>query len=177
MSAQDIAVAMQRVESVLRRRPEAGLHADSQAVARWAGDTRIVASHANGTQVLTDMPAEFGGSGDQVTPGWLLRAGLASCLCTRIAMAAASEQIELDRLEVLADSQTDARGILDLPDADGQPVCAGPQEMRLLVRISAPGVAPQRLRTLVETSQRCAPMSAALQRAVPVALSIEVGPG
>jgi uncharacterized OsmC-like protein len=175
MAAQDIAAALQRVESVLRRRPEAGLHADSQAVARWAGELRVVASHANGTQARTDMPAEFGGGGEHVTPGWLMRAGVASCLCTGIAMAAAREQIELERLEVLADSQTDARGILGVAGADGQAVSAGPLSVQLRVRISAPGVDAQRLRALVERSHRCAPMSTALERAVPMALAIEVG--
>ena len=90
MASQDIAAAMQRVESVLRRRPEVGLHDDAPATARWQSGTRVVSSHANGTQIVTDMPTELGGSGDQVTPGWLLRAGLASCLATRIAMAAAA---------------------------------------------------------------------------------------
>jgi hypothetical protein len=33
MAAQDIAAALQRVEPVLRRRPESGLHGDSPATA------------------------------------------------------------------------------------------------------------------------------------------------
>ena len=35
-------------------------------------------SGPGGATLLTDMPPELGGSGDQVTPGWLMRAGLAS---------------------------------------------------------------------------------------------------
>lgn len=175
MAAEDIAAALQRVEAVLRRRPEAGLHEDSQAVARWSGGLTVVASHANGTQVPTDMPGEFGGGGDRVTPGWLLRAGFASCVATRIAMGAATERIELQQLEVRVDSRSDARGMLDVAQADGTPVIAGPLDMQLWVRICAPGVAPERLRTLVEESHRCSPMSAAIQLAVPVTLRIEVG--
>ena len=75
---QNLATALQRVEAVLRRRPEMGLQDDAPATARWESGLRFVASHANGTQLVTDMPAELGGSGDQVTPGWLFRAGLAS---------------------------------------------------------------------------------------------------
>src|SRR5438552_3676240 len=100
MGMHDIAAAMQRVEEVLRRRPDAGLHDDAPATARWQGGTRIVASHANGTQMQTDMPDELGGSGERVTPGWLFRAGVASCAATRIAMAAAAEGVALDTLEV-----------------------------------------------------------------------------
>lgn len=175
MAAEDIAAALQRVEAVFRRRPEAGLHEDSQAVARWTGGLGVISSHANGTKVATDMPGEFGGIGEQVTPGWLLRAGLASCVATRIAMGAATEQIELEALEVRVDSRTDSRGMLDIAQADGTPVNAGPLDMQLVVRISAPGVAPERLRALVEESHRCSPMSSAIQFPVPVALRIEVG--
>lgn len=175
MAAEDIAAALQRVEAVLRRRPEAGLHEDSQAVARWTGGLTVLASHANGTQVPTDMPGEFGGGGERVTPGWLLRAGFASCVVTCIAMGAAAEGIELEELEVRVDSHSDSRGLMGIADADGTPVNAGPLDMQLSVRISAPGVAPERLRTLVEKSHRCSPMSSAVQLPVPVALLVEVG--
>src|ERR1035438_7478809 len=86
MATKDIAAAVQRVESVLKRRPAAGIHDDAPATCRWQTGMRVVASHVNGTQMLTDMPTEFGGSGDQVTPGWLFRAGLASCCASGIAM-------------------------------------------------------------------------------------------
>ena len=177
MTTQDIAAAMQRVEKVLRRRPEIGLHDDAPATARWESGTRVVASHANGTQMLTDMPGELGGSGDQVTPGWLFRAGLASCAATRIAMGAAAEGIELATLEVLASSRSDTRGLLGITDAEGEPVYAGPQDVQLHVRISARGVSPERLRTLVEDGCRCSPVPNALQNAVPVALRIDVDAG
>lgn len=174
MAAQDIAEAIRRVESVLQRRPRTGLHEDAPATARWQGGTRVVASHANGTRVLTDMPRELGGSGDQVTPGWLLRAGLASCTATRIAMAAASAGIELTTLELQASSRSDTRGLLGMADADGELVSAGPRDVQLVVRISAHGVAPERLRTLVEDSQRCSPVPCAMEQVVPVDMRIEV---
>ena len=98
MAAPDLATALQRVHAVLQRRPDTGLHDDAPATACWRGGTRVIASHANGAQVLTDMPAELGGTGDQVTPGWLFRAGFASCTATCIAMNAASAGIELDAL-------------------------------------------------------------------------------
>src|SRR5580704_16493259 len=117
MAAQDIAAAVRRVESVLKRRPEFGIHDDAQAIACWGSGLRVVSSHENGTQILTDLPAELGGSGDQVTPGWLLRAGLASCLATRIAMGAAASGIDLRTLEVAASSRSDARGLFGMREA------------------------------------------------------------
>jgi uncharacterized OsmC-like protein len=174
MASQEIAAAMQRVASVLTRRPEAGLHDDAPATARWESGTRVVSSHANGTQLSTDMPTELGGSGDRVTPGWLLRAGLASCLTTRIAMGAAAAGIELAMLEVLASSRSDARGVLGMREPSGEPVCAGPCEVQLLVRIAALGVSSERLRVLIDECNRCSPVSAALRDAVPVTLRVEV---
>lgn len=176
MAAEEIAAAWRRSESLLQRRPDAGLHEDSTATARWDGGLRIAAGHANGTQVLTDMPAELGGSGDRVTPGWLLRAGFASCTATRIAMAAAAQQIELQALEVSASSRSDLRGLLGMADADGTRVDAGPRDVEMRVRIAARGVPEQRLRVLVEESYRCSPMACALTNVVPVALRIEIGP-
>jgi len=177
MASQQVAAAMQRVQSVLQRRPELGIHDDAPATARWQSGTRVVSSHANGTQLLTDMPAELGGNGDQVTPGWLFRAGLASCLATRIAMGAAAAGIELTLLEVLASSRSDARGMFGMSEPSGEPVCAGARELQLLVRIAAPGVAPERLRALIDDSNRCSPVSALLQNPVPVALRVEVVAG
>jgi len=174
MAAKDIAAAVQRVESVLKHRPAFGIHDDAPASARWQTGMRVVATHANGTQMLTDMPTELGGSGDKVTPGWLFRAGLASCCATRIAMGAATAGIELAMLEVLATSRSDTRGLLGMADVSGEPVGAGPREVQLVVRISALGVSAERLRTLVEDCNHCSPIYAAVRDAVPVALQIEV---
>jgi organic hydroperoxide reductase OsmC/OhrA len=174
MAIDDIARAVQRVETVLKRRPASGIHDDAPATARWQTGLRVMACYANGTQISTDMPAELGGSGDQVTPGWLFRAGLASCLATRIALGAATAGIELALLEVSASSRSDARGLLGMADVSGEPVGAGPCEVQLLVRIAAPGVSAQTLQTLVEDGNRCSPISAVVRAVVPIALRIEV---
>jgi hypothetical protein len=75
---------------------------------------------------------------------------------------------------VVASSRSDLRGLLGIADSTGAPVGAGPSEIQLRVRISAAGVSPERLRLLVEESNRCSPVSAAAREAVPVALRIEV---
>jgi len=151
-----------------------GMHDDAPATARWHGGMRVVSSHANGTQVQTDMPTELGGTGDQVSPGWLFRAGFASCVATTIAMHAASEGIELKELELSARSRSDTRGLLGMSDTDGTPVSAGPRDVQLHVRIAADGVSADKLRSLVERSQAGSAMSVAIKDAVPIALVIEV---
>jgi uncharacterized OsmC-like protein len=174
MSAQYVADAMQRAEVVLRRRPDMGMHDDAPAAASWRGSTRIVTRHANGIEIQTDMPSELGGTGDQVTAGWLMRAGLAACTATRIAMGAAAAGIELTTLELRATSRSDTRGLLGMPDTDGGAVCAGPQDVQLHVTIGAQGVSAERLRALVEESHRCSPVPCAMENTTPVGLHIEV---
>jgi uncharacterized OsmC-like protein len=171
---QPVATAMQRVRSVFMRRPEAAVHDDAPATARWQGSTRVVTSHAAGAQVLTDMPAELGGTGDQVTPGWLFRAGLASCATTSIVLAAAAEGIELAALEVWVGSRSDARGLLGMSNDAGQPVYAGPSDMQLQVRIDASGVAPDRLRALVENAVSCSPVPCLVRHATALALHLDI---
>ena len=169
-----VAQAMRRVEAVLKRRPEAGSHDDSPAVSTWKAATQVIASHPNGTQVFSDMPGEFGGGGAHVTPGWLLRAGVASCTTTCIAMNAALQDIALDSLEVRVTSRSDSRGLLGMPGEDGTIVSAGPFDVRMQVSISAPGVPAQRLRELVEHSYACSPMGCAMKDPVPVELQIDI---
>jgi organic hydroperoxide reductase OsmC/OhrA len=175
MAMNEIAAAIERVESVMRRRPELGMHDDSTAHAKWEGGLRVSAAHDTGLRLETDMPCELGGSGDRAAPGWLMRAGAATCAVTRIAMAAASAGIALDALQVSASSRSDTRGLLGMPGDDGQPVPAGPAEVVLLVRVAAAGVPAGRLRDMVEEACRSAPVQQALARATPLTVEVEVG--
>jgi uncharacterized OsmC-like protein len=173
MTAKQIASAIKRAESVLKRRPQAGVAADAPAMSRWEGGLRVVTHRKGGPSLPTDMPEELGGSGDQISPGWLLRAGLASCLTTRIAMAAAAQGIDLQALDVAASSRSDARGLLGLAGGAGEPIGAGPLEVILHVRIRAAGISAERLHALVEYSHAHSPVSAAIGQSMPISLSIE----
>jgi len=173
MGVQDIAEALRRAERVLERRPKAGLSDDSVATVSWQGGLRVQAQHADGHRVQTDMPSELGGSGDRVSPGWLLRAGLASCLATSIAMQAAARGVALARLEVRAASRSDLRGLLGLSDAAGAAVSPGPQDVELQVSVDAESATADQLRELVVEAHRRAPVSAAMATAIPIRLSID----
>jgi uncharacterized OsmC-like protein len=124
--------------------------------------------------VATDMPAELGGGGEAGSPGWLLRSGVAACTATAIVMTAALEGIALSALEVTTGSRSDLRGLLGLPEADGRDVSPGPRDLFMKVTIAADGISAERLRALVETSQKRAPMTAALLEAQTIALDIAV---
>lgn len=166
MGMQAVADAMARLEKVLRRRPETGLSADASAHAQWSGpDTplRVVCRHPNGREVCTDMPAELGGGGGQVSPGWLYRAGLASCATTSIALLAAAEGVVLKTLRVEAASQSDARGLVALEDEGGQVVSPAPVDQCLIVVIGAHGATPTQLHSLVDRALQRSPIPMAVK--------------
>jgi len=167
-SLHDVGAALGRLTDALTRRPEAGVHDDSVASAQWDGALTITTRHANGTQFTTDMPPECGGGGTRVTPGWLFRAGIASCASTVIATHAAARGIALHTLEIACSSRSDTCGLLDLPGADGRPVAAAAFDMRLQVRIGAAGASQDELRALVETGVRCSPAPSALSASPPL---------
>lgn len=174
MAMEQIAASMERVASTLRRKPQAGLHDDAPATVRWAGGLRTVARSAAGTEVTTDMPAAIGGEDTAPTPGWLLRAALASCAVTRIAMEAAQRGIVLQTLEAHATSRSDLRGLVGVAEPDGHPVPAGPLAMALHIRIGAPGVDAQVLRALVEATPGCSPVTCAVEQPLAVGLQVDV---
>ncbi len=194
MSTHDIASALRRVETVMTRRPDMAISDDAPATACWHGGTRVVTHHANGTQVGTDMPAELGGSGRDVTPGWLLRASLASCATTSIALQAAAEGFELSGIEVRVCSRSDVRGLLGLPDGDGRPIDSGPRDVELLVCVAARAHGREhghehehehehahdhehaRLHALVERALRHSPVPSALRQGTPYTLRVEIAP-
>ncbi len=176
MTAATIANAVQRVRAAFTRRPKSALHADEPAIARWEQGLRVVSRHANGPQIATDMPRELGGQGNEATPGWLLRAALASCLATRIAMEAAARDIAIARLEVLAASESDARGLLGMTDDAGERIPPGPRTMQLRVCVAAPNVPSEALQTMIEDSCRCSPVQFVVEKSVPVSLRIDIEP-
>jgi len=173
MTTEPIAAAMQRLRSILQRRPAAGLAEDSIALSTWQGAGRVATRHVHGTQVLTDLPEALGGTGEGMSPGWLLRAGLTACLTSSIVMAAAHAGIELTQLEVQATSRSDARGLFGMSDAEGRCISAAPLAVRVSVLIAARRANAAQLRAVVDEGGRCSPVLAALLEPVPIEMSVE----
>jgi uncharacterized OsmC-like protein len=173
---QPIQAALRRAEAVFLRRPEAGLHDDAPANARWTEGTRVVVRHNNGARFATDLPVELGGGGQDVTPGWFFRAGVASCAVSSIVLAAAVEGVELTALEIDAGSRSDTRGLLGMVGHDGTPVPAQPEALRLRIRIAARDASPEQLRALTERAIRRSPIPCVVAHAVPLILDVDVDP-
>jgi uncharacterized OsmC-like protein len=127
--------AVLKASAVFAAKPEAARSQGVPATASLRGGLACEVTGPNGERVQTDMARALGGNASGANPGWLLRAALASCSATCIAMLAAKQSIALTALEVTVTSGSDIRGLL-IEDAS---VSAGLQNLRVEVRISAPG--------------------------------------
>ena len=150
--------------------PQDALSEDKPALATLESGLRCRASGPNGTTLVSDMPPPFGGAGSAPTPGWLLRAALANCNATVIAMRAAQLGIVLTKLEVTVGSHSDHRGLLAVSES----VPAGPLSIKVAVRIAAQGVPAVALQEMVHWAEKHSPVSDALCRAMPVATEVLV---
>lgn len=174
MTLQHVGTAVHRVKAAFQRRPEFGTSDDSPAVSHWEAGTRVVTRHSTGKAIATDLPKELGGAGDEVTPGWLFRAGMASCAATSITLAAAGEGVALTALEVQVGSRSDARGLLGMSEPNGEPVYAGPFDVQLRVTVAANAIPAADLQALVERCLGHSPVPCALTTATPFALQVNV---
>ncbi|WBY02844.1 OsmC family protein [Ramlibacter tataouinensis] len=170
MSMDRIKQSIGKLSAYLGEHPQKAVSQDPPAVAVLESGLRCRAQGPRGASLATDMPTAVGGESSAPTPGWLLRAALASCDATVIAMRAAQLGIVLDKLEVTVDSESDNRGLLGL--AESAP--AGPLGVRVTVRLSAPGTPEEAVRALVDWAEKHSPVSDAMRRALPVATQLIV---
>ena len=112
----DIGTALENAAGYLAEHPEAAVEPDTPATAVHDGGLRCRVSGPAG-ELTTDMATSLGGGGSAPSPGWLLRAALASCDATIVAMEAARTGIELTHLTVTVVSESDNRGVLGIGDA------------------------------------------------------------
>ena len=114
------------------------------------------------------MTTGIGGGGSAPSPGWLLRAALASCVATFITMRAAELGVILDDLSVTVDSESDDRGVLGLDET----IPAGPLGMRIAVQVAS-AADDATVRDLVTWAAAHCPVDDAVRRAIPVELAID----
>ncbi len=170
MSTHEIQAAIKKVVGFLEKYPEKARYTDSAATAIVEQGLRCRVDGPKGAYVVSDMPEAIGGGATAPTPGWLLRAALANCDATVIALRAAQEGITLTTLEVTVDSESDDRGLLGLDEE----IPAGPYHVRTRIRIGAEGVSEEQLRSIIEWAEIHSPVADAISRAVPSAIDVEI---
>lgn len=169
MSNAHIREAASRVIQFFAENPDKGPITDKAAVATVQSGLLCRAEGPHGAVLVSDMPKSVGGGAAAPTPGWFLRAALANCDATVIAMRAAQLGIALTKLEVTVESSSDDRGMFGL----GVDIPPGPQSMRVRVAIASDAASADQLRDIVHWAEKHSPVGDALRRAIPTSLEIE----
>ena len=160
--------SIKNATAYLTENPEEARYTDSPAVAVLDGGLKVTVSDPDGRTVSTDMPSGVGGEDSNVSAGWLLRAALAACDTTLIAMRAATLDIDFQDVQVTVDSESNDLGILGIDES----VPAGPLSVRTSVKVTANDADPAVIRELVEWAVEHCPVCDAIKRAVPVTVEI-----
>ncbi len=170
MSVEHIRKSIEGAVNYLNQHPGEARYTDTAATAIWDRRLRFRAEGPRHVRVVSDMPKAVGGEGSAPSPGWLMRAALATCDATLIAMKAAQEGVELTTLRVTVDSESDDRGLLGIDDK----IPAGPLSMRTRIQIGAEGVSEEKLRGIVKWAELHSPVADAICRAVQSKTEVEI---
>jgi len=170
MYTEYIRKSIEETISYLKANPEKALNMATAATAILDRGLKVHTKGSKGQVIISDMPPTVGGEGSAPTPGWFMQAALATCSATGIAMKAAREGIELTTLEVSIDTESDTRGIFGFDES----IQAGPLNMRTRVRIGAAGVPEEKLREIIEWSDRHLWVGNAICRSVPLDTEVEI---
>jgi uncharacterized OsmC-like protein len=169
MSSVQIRQAIEKVSKVFTENPEKARVKNPPATAALVDGLKFQVTGPGGESIQTDMPAAVGGGATAPTPSWYMRAALASCNASCIAMQAAKRGVELAKLEVTVSSESDNRGMLGLDES----VSAGLQAMRVHVRISATGTPARQLDELVRWACSHSPVGCADTHAAQVEVQVD----
>jgi uncharacterized OsmC-like protein len=161
--------SLERAKRLFLEKPAAARKPNAWATAVWRDGLACELSGPAAEKAITDMPEPMGGQAAGCNPGWLLRAGMASCAATAIAMRAAMQGIALKTLEVKVESQSDARGLVGIAD-----VPTALANLRMSVKIGADGIDEAQLRELAAWGEANSPVSCTLRERPPVALDVSV---
>jgi uncharacterized OsmC-like protein len=169
MSQHEIRTKIDAAVEYLTDHPADARYTDSPATAVITDPAglKAVVSGPDGAALTTDMPTSIGGANSAPSAGWFLRAAEASCVATLIAMRAAHEGVEYERLEVTIDSESDDRGILGMDES----VPAGPLRTSVRVRVGSVRVDDEDddvWDTIVAWAVEHCPVTDAVRRAVPL---------
>jgi uncharacterized OsmC-like protein len=160
---------LERVRRLFQEKPAAARNQNGPATAVWADGLRCEISGAAGEKAISDMPATFGGGNAGPNPGWFFRAGLASCMATTITLRAAMLGIEIQSLEVKAESAGDTSQFFGLSDAS-----LAMSALRMSITIGAKGVGESELRDLIVWCEARSTVACTVREHPAVAVDVKV---
>jgi uncharacterized OsmC-like protein len=166
----NIRESLERAIRIFQERPEAAQRKAAPATATLVDGLQCQITGPTGEKIISDMPRELGGGAAGSHPGWFLRAALASCTATAIAMRAALLGIQLKTLEVTVESRSDLRGSFGMDDS----IPRGMLSLRTHVKIGGEGAKTEQLRELAEWGDAHGIVSCTIRRPPTPSLEIEV---
>src|SRR5262245_18494902 len=84
--------------------------------------------------MAADLPASMGGDDSGPSPSVLMRAALSSCVAVGVKMWAARKDVAIDRVEVVVETDVDARGQFGIDET----VSPGFEAVRIHIRADSP---------------------------------------
>jgi len=162
--------SLERAIRIFQERPQAAQRKAAPATATLVEGLQCKITGPHGEKIISDMSPELGGGGAGSHPGWFLRAAIASCTATAIAMRAALLGIQLKTLEVTVESHSDIRRVLGMDDS----IPGGMLSLRKHVKIGGEGATAVQLRELAEWADANCPVCCTMRRPPTPSLEIEV---
>jgi uncharacterized OsmC-like protein len=164
---ESIRSAIETASGHLAEHPEVAVGTDAAATAVHQEGLRFRVEGPKG-DLITDMSKTVGGGATAPTPGWLMRAALASCDATAVALEAARDGVELTDLTVTVESDSDFRGVLGVDDS----VRPGPLAVRVRIQLAAGNATQDQLRGIVQRAESRSPVGDVVARGVSVTTEI-----
>jgi uncharacterized OsmC-like protein len=168
MSTPKIREAIEILSSAFSAEPAKARAKNAPATARLNEGLRFEVTGPYNARIVTDMPPAMGGAATGPNPGWFLRAALASCTATAIAMRAAKLGITLETLELTVESESDSRGLLGIGDVSA---ALGAVRTRVKIRGNA---TPEVLRDLAAWGDAHSPVGCTLRQSADCSLDVEI---
>src|SRR3954469_21767539 len=168
MNAPEIRQAIDMLSATFSADPGKARAKNAPATAKLTDGLQFEVTGPYNARIVTDMPPAMGGAATGPNPGWFLRAALASCTATAIAMRAAKLGIKLEQLELTVESESDARGLLGMGNVSA---ALGP--VRTMVKIRGDASA-EALRELAQWGRAHSPVGCTLRAMSDCSLDVEV---
>lgn len=158
MSFANVRDAIGSLRHYFEQNPQKARKPNASATAIWTRGLRCEIEGPNGERAVSDMPDSMGGSASGPNPGWYMRAAIASCAATAIAMRAAIKGIELDSLKVHVTSNSDSRGLVGI---EGVPTSL--DGFKITIEIGAAEADAEQLRELAAWGEGHSPIGCTLR--------------
>ncbi len=164
---QSIKSALERAVKVVRLQPARGQRVYRNVAS--VGDGIACQVEEAGRSLCLDVGKAVGGDDSAPNPSMLLRSALSGCVAIGIKQWAARRDVQIDYVEVVLETDVDARGQLGVRDD----VTPGFQEVRMMITVTSPA-SREDVEDVVSVSLRYSPLFDVFQYPQPVVHQVQL---